>query len=119
VPPEVKAKVADSPAAVPVVFWFRVGNVQFVSVPEDGVPSAGVTSDGEVERTTEPEPVEVVAPVPPLPTGSVPETCDARPILPHDGAVFVPPEMRALPAATAASFDSDVVVSAYTVSPTV
>ena len=27
-------------AAVPVVFWFSVGNVQFVSVPDDGVPSA-------------------------------------------------------------------------------
>ena len=27
-------------AALPVVDWFRVGNVQFVSVPPDGVPSA-------------------------------------------------------------------------------
>lgn len=38
VPPEATAKVADKPAAVPVVFWFSVGNVQFVNVPEDGVP---------------------------------------------------------------------------------
>ena len=32
------AKVAV--AALPVVFWFSVGNVQFVKVPLDGVPSA-------------------------------------------------------------------------------
>ena len=25
---------------LPVVFWLSVGNVQFVSVPEEGVPSA-------------------------------------------------------------------------------
>ena len=38
VPPEPIAKVADSPAAVPVVFWLSVGNVQFVKVPLAGVP---------------------------------------------------------------------------------
>jgi hypothetical protein len=38
-------------AAEPVVFWFSVGNVQLVSVPEEGVPSAGVTSVGEVFMT--------------------------------------------------------------------
>ena len=27
-------------AAVPVVFWFSVGNVQLVSVPDEGVPNA-------------------------------------------------------------------------------
>ena len=37
-PPIVLAVV--SVAALPVVLWFRVGNVQFVSVPLDGVPSA-------------------------------------------------------------------------------
>ena len=66
-------------AAEPVVFWFNVGNVQFVSVPEDGVPRAGVVSEGdesegEVERTTLPEPVEDVTPVPPLATPRVPLT---------------------------------------------
>ncbi len=43
--------VPDSPPAVPVVFWFSVGNVQFVSVPDAGVPSAGATNacpDGKV-----------------------------------------------------------------------
>ena len=29
-----------SVAALPVVFWLRVGKVQLVSVPEEGVPSA-------------------------------------------------------------------------------
>lgn len=40
VPPDATAKIDDKPAAVPVVFWFNVGNVQFVKLPEDGVPNA-------------------------------------------------------------------------------
>ena len=47
-------------AALPVVLWFSVGKVQFVKVPEDGVPSAGVTSVGEVANTKAPEPVSFV-----------------------------------------------------------
>ena len=76
VPPEAIAKVAERPAAVPVVFWLKVGqvNVPELKLPDVGVPSAGVTSVGEVDNTTEPEPVEVVTPVPPLSTGSVPVT---------------------------------------------
>jgi len=74
VPPEATARVADRPAAVPVVFWFSVGNVQFAKLPDVGVPSMGVTSVGLVERTLLPEPVEPVTPVPPLATGSVPVT---------------------------------------------
>ena len=38
-------------AAEPVVFWFKVGNVQLVKSPLEGVPSAGVTSVGEVSMT--------------------------------------------------------------------
>ena len=37
-------------------------------------PRVGVVRLGDVERTTEPEPVDVVAPVPPLATGRVPVT---------------------------------------------
>lgn len=48
--------------------------VKFVATPEDGVPIAGVTSVGDVLSTTEPVPVEVVVPVPPFKTGSVPVT---------------------------------------------
>ena len=48
VPPEATANVADNPAAVPVVFWFKVGKVQLVNVPEAGMPNAGVDSVGDV-----------------------------------------------------------------------
>jgi hypothetical protein len=37
-----------SEAAEPVVFWFNVGNVQFVNVPEAGVPNAGEVNVGDV-----------------------------------------------------------------------
>ena len=43
--------------------------VMFVPTSAEGVPSAGVTNVGLVERTVLPEPVEVVTPVPPLETG--------------------------------------------------
>lgn len=41
VPPFSMATIPVTFAAVPVVFWFNVGNVQFVSVPDAGVPKAG------------------------------------------------------------------------------
>jgi hypothetical protein len=44
--------------------------VALVSVADEGVPRAGVTSVGELLRTTEPVPVDVVVPVPPEVTGS-------------------------------------------------
>jgi hypothetical protein len=44
--------------------------VPFVSVTDDGVPRFGVTSVGEFERTREPVPVELLAPLPPLETDS-------------------------------------------------
>jgi hypothetical protein len=81
------------------VFWFSVGNVQFVSVPEDGVPNAGVTSVGLVESTVLPEPVEEVTPVPPLATGKVPVTPveSGNPVrlvaVPDEGVPKAPPEV--------------------------
>src|SRR5271155_2702711 len=49
--------------------------VAFVKVADAGVPRTGVTSVGEVAKTTPPEPVDDdVLPVPPLPVGSVPVT---------------------------------------------
>lgn len=48
--------------------------VQLDKVPLDGVPSTGVVNVGLVPKTTAPDPVEVVTPVPPLATGSVPVT---------------------------------------------
>ena len=46
--------------------------VQLVKTPEAGVPKAGVTRVGLLDNTLLPEPVEVVTPVPPRATGSVP-----------------------------------------------
>jgi hypothetical protein len=54
---------AVKPEAVPVMF---------VPTKAVGVPSAGVTKVGLVFRTTEPVPVEVVTPVPPLTTAKTP-----------------------------------------------
>ena len=36
------------PDAVPVVFWFSVGNVQLVNVPDAGVPRTGAVIVGDV-----------------------------------------------------------------------
>ena len=46
--------------------------VALVSVADAGVPRAGVTSVGEVDRTVLPVPVLVLTPVPPLATGKTP-----------------------------------------------
>jgi hypothetical protein len=46
--------------------------VMFVPTNADGVPNAGVTNVGLVERTVLPEPVEVVTPVPPPTTAKTP-----------------------------------------------
>ena len=73
---------------------------------------------GDADSTTLPEPVEDVTPVPPFATGNVPETCVVRAIFPQLGAVLTPPEIRALPVATPASFDNAEVVEAYSRSPT-
>jgi hypothetical protein len=63
-------------AAEPVVFWLNVGhvNVPVLKLPDVGVPNTGVVKDGLVDRTTDPVPVDVVTPVPPLATGKVPVT---------------------------------------------
>ena len=59
-----------------------------------------------------------VEPVPPLAIGSVPLTCVAKPILPQLGFALTPPDISALPTATSESLARDVVVSAYSKSPT-
>jgi hypothetical protein len=66
-PVAVPARPAATPAPKPVMP--AIGRpVPFVSVTDDGVPSAGATSVGELESTSEPVPVELVAPLPPLET---------------------------------------------------
>jgi hypothetical protein len=57
------------PAATPVPrpdTPVEIGSpVAFVNVAEEGVPRAGAVSVGDVDSTTEPDPVDVLAPVPP------------------------------------------------------
>ena len=59
---------------VPVTPVVRGSPVALVKIAAVGVPSAGEFNVGDVASTTAPEPVEVVAPVPPLATGRVPVT---------------------------------------------
>ena len=68
--------------ALPVVLWLNVGQVKVpvLKLPEVGVPSNGVTSVGLVDKTFEPEPVEVVTPVPPAKTGKVPAVSVVAPV---------------------------------------
>ena len=85
--------------------------VDVSNVAEDGIvgelivpavvfpDSVGVVRVGEVPRTTLPDPVEVVTPVPPLVTPSVPVTpvVSGRPValvsVPDDGVPRAPPEV--------------------------
>ena len=43
--------------------------------------------------------------VPPFAAGNVPVTAVVKPILPHEGAVDVPPDISAFPVATSARFE--------------
>ena len=58
VPPLAITSVEDKPAAVPDVFWLKVGqvNVPVLKLPDVGVPNTGVTNDGLVDKTTDPVP---------------------------------------------------------------
>lgn len=69
--------------------------MQLAKLPEAGVPNAGVTNDGLLDKTTEPEPVEVVTPVPPLATGSVPVT----PVVRGKPVAFVSVALEGVPKA--------------------
>lgn len=80
-----------------------------LKVPEVGVPRAGVTNVGLVDKTTLPEPVEVVTPVPPDATASVADNPAAVPVVfwfsvgtsaawIAASAAFVPSERRYCPA---------------------
>jgi len=54
------AKNVATPVPSPLIPVDTGSPVQFVSVPDVGVPSAGVTSVGDVANTSEPEPVSSV-----------------------------------------------------------
>lgn len=53
-------------AALPVVFWFNVGKVQFARLPDVGVPNSGVTNDGLVPKEVNEDAVTPEARVAPL-----------------------------------------------------
>ena len=75
-------------AAVPVVLWFNVGNVQFVNVPLAGVPNTGVTNEGLVANTNTPVPVS--SEILPAKLADVP---DANPVIGNPVQdVKVPPD---------------------------
>ena len=81
-PPEVGVAVEFVPplaiGKVPVTPVVSGKPVKFVANPDAGVPKIGVTNVGDVDNTTFPVPVDVVTPVPPLVTGKVPDTPEAR-----------------------------------------
>jgi hypothetical protein len=58
-------------AAFPPIFKPAAVPVMFVPTNAEGVPKAGVTNEGEFDKTTFPVPVEEVTPVPPFATGKV------------------------------------------------
>jgi hypothetical protein len=68
------AKKVATPDAKPDTPVLMGRPVQFVNVPDVGVPKMGVTNVGLVLKTLLPLPVDVVTPVPPLATGNVPVT---------------------------------------------
>jgi hypothetical protein len=85
---------------VPVVPAIIGSPVALVRVTAEGVPRLGVVSVGEVDSTTEPVPVDVLTPVPPLTTARVPPSVSVplvvmgepekvRPVVPPDAATLV------------------------------
>ena len=58
--------------SVPVTPLVKGNPVALVNTRAVGVPKAGVTNVGLVDKTTEPVPVLVTTPVPPDVTGKVP-----------------------------------------------
>jgi len=90
--------------SVPVTPVDKGKPVALVNVALVGVPKIGVTSVGLVDNTLLPEPVEVVTPVPPLATGSVPVTPvdKGSPVklvaVPLDGVPSTPPLTKGAPA---------------------
>ena len=112
-----------------------------VITPDAGVPRAGVTSVGRVANTAPPVPVSsvraerrlaldgvpmkvatpeprLVIPVPPLATGSVPDTPVASAIFAHVGLLFVPVFVSAcVDVVLLPNLLKTVVLDAYTISP--
>jgi hypothetical protein len=80
------ANAAETPVPRPDTPVEMGSPVPFVKVTAEGVPRLGVVSVGELESTTEPVPVDVVAPVPPL--AAVSGFCSVRLLNVGEGYVW-------------------------------
>ena len=97
VAPMVKVRAVVNVAALPVVFWLSVGNVQFVNVPVDGVPSAPpLTTKAPAVPTATPSAVATLVPKPLTPVEI------GRPValvsVPEEGVPSAPPLTTKAPA---------------------
>jgi hypothetical protein len=88
VPPLATVKVPVVPATIGRL-------VAFVRVAAEGVPRLGVVKAGLVLKTFDPDPVEVVTPVPPLDTPKVPPSV-TTPEVAVDGVSPVEPALKVL-----------------------
>ena len=87
----VKLALVVTVAAFPPIFKAAAVPVILVPTKAVGVPKAGVTKVGEVDKTTSPVPVEVVVPVPPFATDNVPVTFEVRSIEPASWSLVTLP----------------------------
>ena len=97
--PTLTPRAVATPVPRPVMPVDTGSPVALVRVADDGVPRAGVTSVGLFDRTTEPVPVDVVTPVPPLATASVPARVSVPEVVtgpPEKVRPVVPPEALTL-----------------------
>jgi hypothetical protein len=84
----------------PPIFKLAAVPVAFVATKADGVPKFGVDNVGLLAKTTAPEPVEVVPPVPPFAIFNVPATViepdveveGVKPVVPNEIAVTATPD---------------------------
>jgi hypothetical protein len=106
----VKAPVVAVVAPTVPLMLIEAVPVKFVTTPLEGVPKAGVTNVGLVDRTTEPVPVEVVTPVPPLATAKVPATVIAPVVAVLGVKPVEPKDSESTPAAVDA-FDANKVTT--------
>jgi hypothetical protein len=97
---------------VPVTPVVKGNPVAFVKVADDGVPRAGVTSVGLLDRTLFPVPVEVPTPVPPLSTFSSGPALNSASMASKSALIFVPQESVDAPTSGLVNNKFVVVVSA-------
>jgi hypothetical protein len=113
--PEPRLVIPVPPLAtgkVPVTPVVKGNPVAFVKVADDGVPRAGVTNVGLVDKTLLPEPVDVPTPVPPLSTFSSGPALNSASMASRSALSFVPQESVDAPTSGLVNNKFVVVVSA-------